>query len=152
MASLDILCFNHFKLKIKIMKIEHKKIFRGPSKILRNISWPINICLKYFMTPTKTLHLHPPSYILMYGPLWHVSSTGCFYFDEPLLFQILVPWKFIKTLPLSCLLLLLQSTVTQITVSVNIFICFKYCTEWNGLYSEAVVWRCSVEKVFLEIS
>ena len=38
MAILDIFCFNHFNLKNKIMKIEHKKIFRGPSKILKNIS------------------------------------------------------------------------------------------------------------------
>ena len=62
MASLDILCFNPFKLKYIIMKIEHKKIFRGPSKVLKNISWPIKICLKYFMAPTKTLQI--PSYIL----------------------------------------------------------------------------------------
>ena len=62
MASLDILCFKPFNLKNKIMKIEHKKIFRGPSKVLKNISWPINICLKYFMTRTETLR--PPSYIL----------------------------------------------------------------------------------------
>ena len=62
MASLDILCFNLFNLKNKIMKIEHKKIFRGPSKILKNVSWPINICLKYFMTPTKTIR--SPSYML----------------------------------------------------------------------------------------
>ena len=40
MASLDILCINLFNLKNKIMKIEHRKIFRGPSKILKNISWP----------------------------------------------------------------------------------------------------------------
>ena len=54
MASLDILCFNLLNLKNKIMKIEHKKIFRGPSKILKNISWPI-------MAPTKTLsHPTPP--------------------------------------------------------------------------------------------
>ena len=65
MASLDILCFNPFNLKNKIMKIEHKKIFRGPSKILKNISWPINICLKYFMTPTKTLHKPPPLPLLL---------------------------------------------------------------------------------------
>ena len=67
MAILDILCFNLFNLKNKIIKIEHKKIFRGPWKILKNISWPINISLKYFMTPTKTLQPpppHPPSYIL----------------------------------------------------------------------------------------
>ena len=55
MASLDILCFNSFNLKNKIIKIEHKKIFRGPSKILKNISWPINIWLKHFMAPTKTI-------------------------------------------------------------------------------------------------
>ena len=55
MASLDILCFNPFNLKNKIMKIEHKNIFCGPSKILRNISWPINICIKHFIVPTKTL-------------------------------------------------------------------------------------------------
>ena len=70
MASLYILCFNHFNLKIKIMKIELKEIFPGPSKILKNLSWAINICLKYFMTPTKTFRpppLPPPTY-LMYGP------------------------------------------------------------------------------------
>ena len=55
MASLNILCFNPFNLKTKIINIEYKKIFRRPSKILKNISWPINICLKYFMAPTKTL-------------------------------------------------------------------------------------------------
>ena len=49
MASLDILCFNTFNLKNKIMKIEHAKIFRGPSQILKNISWPITNFEKYFM-------------------------------------------------------------------------------------------------------
>ena len=70
MASLDILCFNPFNLKNKIMKIEHKKIFRGSSKILKNISWPIYIWLKYFIAPTKPLPPlpHPPTY-LIYGPL-----------------------------------------------------------------------------------
>ena len=62
MASLGILCFNPFNFKNKIMKTEHTKIFRDPSKSLKNISWPINICLNYFMALTKTLH--PPSYIL----------------------------------------------------------------------------------------
>ena len=54
MASLNILCSNPFNLKTKIRKIEHQKIFCGPSKILKNTSWPINIYLKYFITPTKT--------------------------------------------------------------------------------------------------
>ena len=49
-------------LKNKITKIEHKKIFSFLSKIFKNISWPINICLKYFITPTKLSGL--PSYIL----------------------------------------------------------------------------------------
>ena len=61
MASLDILCSNPLNLKNKITKIGHKKIFCGPSKILRNISCPINICLNHFMTLTKTLR--PPSHI-----------------------------------------------------------------------------------------
>ena len=67
MASLDILCFSPFNLKNKIMKIEYQKIFLSPSKILKNISWPINICLKYFITPMKTLRPPPPTY-LIYGP------------------------------------------------------------------------------------
>ena len=61
MASLDILCFNPLNLKNKVMKKEHKEIFRGPSKILKNNSSQ-SICLKYFMAPSKTLR--PPSYIL----------------------------------------------------------------------------------------
>ena len=44
MTSLDILCSNPLNVKIKITKIEHKKIFYIPTKILKNISWPINIC------------------------------------------------------------------------------------------------------------
>ena len=55
MASLDILCSNLLNLKNKITKIEHKKIFFDPSKNLNNISWPINICLKYFITPKKVI-------------------------------------------------------------------------------------------------
>ena len=74
MASLDILCFNLLNLKNKIMKIEHKKIFRGPSKILKNISWLINICLKCFMAPTKTLR--PPSYILNVRSLYVKFGGG----------------------------------------------------------------------------
>ena len=73
MASLDILCINLFNLKNKIMKIEHRKIFRGPSKILKNISWPINICIKYFTTPQKPSAPHPhPSYILSVQSLKNV--------------------------------------------------------------------------------
>ena len=45
------------------MKIERKKIFCDPSKILKNISWPINICLKYFTAPTKTHRPLPASYM-----------------------------------------------------------------------------------------
>ena len=60
MARFDILCSNTLNLKNKNTKIEHKKIFCDPSKTLENISWPVNICLKYFITPTKTLRQPPP--------------------------------------------------------------------------------------------
>ena len=42
--------------------MEQRKIFCGPSKILKNILRLISICLKCFMTPTKTLR--SISYIL----------------------------------------------------------------------------------------
>ena len=44
-----------------------------------------------------------------------VIST--FYLYDPLLFQIFFPWKFIKSM--KCLLSLLQSAATQITISIN---------------------------------
>ena len=76
MASLDILCSNLLNFKNKIAKIQHRKIFCGPSKILKNILLPIDICLKYFMTPTETLRSpspSPPTY-LMYGPLYYLLN------------------------------------------------------------------------------
>ena len=72
MASLDILCSKPLNLKNKITKIEHKKIVYGSSKILKNISWPINICLKSLMSrppPPKK----KPSYIL------NMRSLNCNY-------------------------------------------------------------------------
>ena len=77
MASFDVLCSNSINLKDKNTKIEHNKIFCGPSKTLKNISWPINICLKYIMTPTKTLR--PPPTCSMYDPyvyFWFQSVRG----------------------------------------------------------------------------
>ena len=64
MDSLDILCSNPLNLKNKLKSIEHRKIFCGPSKILKNISSLINICLRYFINPTKTLPPFPPSCII----------------------------------------------------------------------------------------
>ena len=61
MASLDILCSSPPTLNKKNYQNRTENILR-PIKILRNITWHINIYLKYFMIPTKTLH--PPSYIL----------------------------------------------------------------------------------------
>ena len=69
MASLDILCSKSLNVKNKITKIEQKKLFCGPSKTLRNISWPINICLKYFMTPS------PPKKKNTTAPLLHTECT-----------------------------------------------------------------------------
>ena len=65
MASLDISCSNPLNVENKITKIEHKKIFWDSSKRLENISWPINMCLKYFTTFLK-LFAPPPTY-LMHG-------------------------------------------------------------------------------------
>ena len=75
------------------------------------------------------------------GMLYRLDIST-FYFDEPLLFQIFVPWKFIKTYALPCLLSLLQSKVTQITIFINIFICFKYYAVWNQFF--LLKYRCSI--------
>ena len=37
----------------KLKKGKIKKIFCGPSKIFKTFSWPINICLIYFLAPTR---------------------------------------------------------------------------------------------------
>ena len=42
-----------------------------------------------------------------------------FEFYDPLMLQISVPWEFLKT---------------QITISINIFICFNYYTVWNSVF------------------
>ena len=55
-------------------------------------------------------------------------DTFTFYFAEPLLLQIFFSWKFIKTQDFLCLLPLLRSTATQITISTNMFLSFKYYT------------------------
>ena len=62
MASLNIFCsdlLNFLKeVPKKIGGKVHEDIFCDPSKILKNFSSPINICLKYFIDPPKTLR--PP--------------------------------------------------------------------------------------------
>ena len=45
-----------------------------PIKKFQNISWSINIYLKFFMVPAKTLRL-PPTY-LIYGPLMSSLVNG----------------------------------------------------------------------------
>ena len=64
MASSDILFFNPFNLKNKIMKIEDKKIFRGPSKYFMAHQY----MPKILHGPRKNPTAPPPTY-LMYGPL-----------------------------------------------------------------------------------
>ena len=75
-ASLNILWSDpHNLLKEVSKKIRkvHKKIFCSPSNILKYISWPINVCIKY-IAPAKTLR--PPSYILNVWSLRQCIS-GC---------------------------------------------------------------------------
>ena len=64
------------------MKIERKNIFCAPSKILKTISWRINICLKYFTIPTKTLRFP----LLCTVPKWNMEKT--LVIGKMLLFQL----------------------------------------------------------------
>ena len=60
-------------LKIKIRK-EHKNTLCGLSRIFRNISWTINICLKYFMAPTPTYLMHSPLTYFWTKSEWSVHN------------------------------------------------------------------------------
>ena len=65
MASLTILCsdpyiFSKDSTK-KLGKKYIKKIFCSPSKNFKNISWTINICLKYLHRTCKSAPPHPLS-------------------------------------------------------------------------------------------
>ena len=58
-----------------------------------------------------------------YDTFWHYRlNISTFYFHEPLLLQTFVPLKFIKTYSFPCLVSLLLSTATQITIFINIFV------------------------------
>ena len=56
MTNLKFCAQNLLKKKMKKEKRKeaHKKTFCGQSEIFKNISWPINICFKYFIVPKKT--------------------------------------------------------------------------------------------------
>ena len=79
MTDLDILCsdsHNFLKeINKKITKETNKKVFGGPSKISKNISWSIIICLnRPLQKPSGT-----PLTYLMYGPLGNCESR---FFDD----------------------------------------------------------------------
>ena len=62
---------------------------------------------------------------MIHSGLLHRLDISTFYFYEPLLFPIFFPWKFINTQSFPCLVSLSQPAAKQITISINIFICFR---------------------------
>ena len=90
------------------------------------------------------------------GPA-EISSFSRFYFYEPSLFQIFFPWKFINIKSFPCLVSLLQPTAKQITISINIFICFC-CFKYYTVMVYRKNWKWSIwyisnglqKKLFIE--
>ena len=74
------------------------------------------------------------------GMLYRLDIST-FYFYETLLLHIFVLWKLIKTLPCPCLLSYLQSTATQPTISINIFVSFKYYTVLSQFFQLKYTFR-----------
>ena len=78
MTNLDILCSDHLTFQMKLLKTktskEKKDILRGPSRMFENISWPNNVCLKYFIASAKNLSV-PPSYLFNVQSL-KVANSG----------------------------------------------------------------------------
>ena len=62
-------------LKVRIRK-EHNKLFCGLSKIFKNISWPINICLKYLMPLYKPSAPPPPPPSFLPSDILNVQSLN----------------------------------------------------------------------------
>ena len=94
----------------------------------KNVSWPINICLKYFMTPTKTFR--PLSYIL------HVQFLMCLNLPfevkiQFLLFSIFDVLKIFEALQLFFYKFLLKREINEegfessIFFEAQTFYCFK---------------------------
>ena len=88
-------------------------------------------------------HLFPAGILakatsMTHSDMFYRLDISTFYFYESLLLQIFFPWKYIKTSLIKtgfpCLLSLLQSTAMHITISINIFICFKYYALWNQFF------------------
>ena len=78
------------------------------------------------------LHLFPAKILaetisMTHSGMLHRLDNSTFYFYKLLLFQIFV-LEIYKNLGHPYVLLHLQSTATQITISINIFICFNYYT------------------------
>ena len=67
-----------------------------------------------------------------------------------MLFRVFVPWKFINTFRPS-LLSLLQSTATQVSISINIFICFKHYTVWNQFFLLKYAIKIRVKVLHIQI-
>ena len=67
MASLNILCSGNYDFLKEVTQ-------KDSSRIFKNISWLINICLKYFMASANTLQ--PPSYIFN---VWSLTTMKPMY-------------------------------------------------------------------------
>ena len=91
---------------------------------------------------------------------WLVVSTG--YLDILFSWAIVVldfPWKLINIYSFPSLVSLLQSTVKHTTISINIFIFFKYYTVWNQFFIKIhvkvfniKVWfKCEIPSLFFLI-
>ena len=107
------------------MLIFHGALITGEWGVARS-------CRKSHLGPAKIAFFFSQEFSQnnKHDTFWHVS-IGYFYVIWAIAFQIFVPWNFITTLTFPCLLSLLQSTSTQITISINIIICFKYYTIWK---------------------
>ena len=107
------------------MLIFHGALITGESGVARS-------CRKSHLGPAEIASFSSQDFSRnnKHDTFWHVS-TGYFYVLWAIAFQIFVSWRFITTLTFPCLLSLLQSTSTQITISINIIICFKYYTVWK---------------------
>ena len=150
MTSLDILHSSSLNLKNKSKKIEHKKTSCGPSKILKNISRPINICPKYLMASTKTL----PSNIINVRSLRENHDFNKFWIFFIILaahVPTFIPTEAIWFFETWGYLLNKMPWVKAISVQRNVNTTFKFIHfYYNILYAIEKLWFHSVSFHFIE--
>ena len=86
----------------------------------------VGCCRKFYIGPAEVAafltRILAKGINMTHSDMLFRMGISTFYFFKPLILQIFVSWKFIKTEASPCLLSLLLSAAIRITIFINIFV------------------------------